>query len=59
MGYRIDNTTGIAKGDEPESIYMVTSGKTYNDRCCFDYGNAETDNDDDGAGTMEVCSSPC
>ena len=54
MGYRIDNTTGIAKGDEAETIYMVTSGKHYNDRCCFDYGNAEVDNNDDGAGTMEA-----
>ena len=36
MGYRIDNTTGIAKNDEAETIYMVTSGTHYNDRCCFD-----------------------
>merc|ERR1712217_172332 len=35
-------------------MYMVTSGKHYNDRCCFDYGNAETNNLDDGAGTMEA-----
>ena len=54
MGYRLDNTTGIAKGDEAETIYMVTNGKHYNDRCCFDYGNAETNNLDDGAGTMEA-----
>ena len=54
MGYRIDNTTGIAVDDEPETIYMVTSGKHYNNGCCFDYGNAETDNLDDGAGTMEA-----
>ena len=54
MGYRIDNTTGIAKNDEPETIYMVTSGKHFNNGCCFDYGNAETNNLDDGAGTMEA-----
>jgi hypothetical protein len=42
MGYRNANTTGIATGDEPESMYMVTGGKTYNKGCCFDYGNAET-----------------
>ena len=30
------------------------NGSRYNDRCCFDYGNAETDNLDDGAGTMEA-----
>ena len=32
MGYRIDNTSGVAKGDEAETIYMVTSGTHYNDR---------------------------
>jgi len=53
MGYRNDNTTGIAKGDEPETMYMVTAGKHYNSGCCFDYGNAETDAKDHGAGTME------
>jgi len=54
MGYRNDQTSGIATGDEPETVYMVTSGTHYNNRCCFDYGNAEVDNLDDGAGTMEA-----
>ena len=54
MGYRNDNTSGVAVGDEPESMYMVTSGDHFNNGCCFDYGNAETDNNDDGAGTMEA-----
>lgn len=54
MGYRNETTTGIAIGDEPESMYMVTAGKHYNDKCCFDYGNAETDAIDHGAGTMEA-----
>ena len=34
MGYRIDMTEGVAKGDEPESLYMVTSGTHYNTECC-------------------------
>ena len=33
---------------------QVTSAKHYNNRCCFDFGNAETNNRDDGAGTMEA-----
>jgi hypothetical protein len=53
-GYRVDKTTGIAVGDQPETEYMVTSGTFFNASCCFDYGNAETDNHDDGAGTMEA-----
>lgn len=54
MGYRNDNTSGIAIGDEPETMYMVASGTYYSDGCCFDYGNAELDMKDDGTGTMEV-----
>jgi len=54
MGYRIDKGNGTAVGDEAQTMYMVTSGVHYNNRCCFDYGNAETDNHDDGAGTMEA-----
>jgi hypothetical protein len=54
MGYRIDRTQGIATGNNPETLYMVTSGTHVNGGCCFDYGNAETNNNDDGAGTMEA-----
>jgi hypothetical protein len=53
MGYRNDTTTKVATDNEPESIYMVASGTHYNGGCCFDYGNAEINNRDDGAGTME------
>ena len=56
-GYRLDKTTGVATGDEPETEYIVTSGdsKSYqNSGCCFDYGNVETNNIDDGAATMEA-----
>ena len=30
MGYRNDNTSGIATGDDPESMYMVADGKNFN-----------------------------
>ncbi len=53
MGYRIDNTTGVARDNDPETVYAVVSGQVFNDGCCFDYGNAESNNLDDGAGTME------
>lgn len=32
----VDNTTGIATGNDPESIYAVMSGTHFNDGCCFD-----------------------
>mmetsp|Transcript_102496 Transcript_102496/g.182098 ORF Transcript_102496/g.182098 Transcript_102496/m.182098 type:complete len:378 (-) Transcript_102496:184-1317(-) len=54
MGYRNNTAVGLAQGDDPESMYMVTSGTHYNDFCCFDYGNAERDGLDDGRGTMEA-----
>jgi plasmid maintenance system antidote protein VapI len=33
---------------------MVTEGTHVNDRCCFDYGNAETNNLDTGNGDMDA-----
>ncbi|RAK98776.1 alpha-L-arabinofuranosidase B [Aspergillus ibericus CBS 121593] len=53
-GYRIDDTTGVATGDESEGMYAVLDGTHYNGECCFDYGNAETSNTDTGAGHMEA-----
>jgi len=54
MGYRNDRTSGVATGNNAETMYMVTAGNHVNGGCCFDYGNAETNNNDDGAGTMEA-----
>jgi len=53
-GYRDDSTRNIATGNNAEGEYDVLDGTHYNGGCCFDYGNAETNNDDDGAGTMEA-----
>src|SRR5215472_54269 len=55
-GYRDDSTNGIATGDNPEGEYAIFDGTHFNGGCCFDYGNAETNNDDDGNGTMEAIS---
>jgi hypothetical protein len=60
MGYRtgcndcnIRRGNGTAVGDEPQTMYMVTSQRDLVDGCCFNYGNAETTQNDDGNGTME------
>ncbi|HEY4459892.1 MAG TPA: arabinofuranosidase catalytic domain-containing protein [Pseudonocardiaceae bacterium] len=53
-GYRDNHTSGIATGDNPEGEYAIFDGTHYNGGCCFDYGNAETNSDDDGNGTMEA-----
>ena len=54
MGLRNDNPHGTAVDDQAEGQYWVVNGHHYNAGCCFDYGNAETDSHDDGAGTMET-----
>ena len=54
MGYRDDATTNIPIGGEAQGVYMVASGTHVNSGCCFDYGNAETNNDDNGNGHMEA-----
>jgi non-reducing end alpha-L-arabinofuranosidase len=53
-GYRDDSTSDVATGDEPEGEYDVLDGTHYDNGCCFDYGNAETSNDDTGNGHMEA-----
>ena len=54
MGYRKLVGHATAKGDEPQTIYMVSSQKDLKNGCCFDYGNAETDARDDGNGSVEA-----
>jgi hypothetical protein len=53
-GYRNDRTSGIATGDQAEGEYAIFDGTHFNGGCCFDYGNAETSNNDTGNGHMEA-----
>ncbi len=53
-GYRNNKTNGIATGDQPEGMYAVLDGTHFGGGCCFDYGNAETNNLDTGNGHMEA-----
>jgi hypothetical protein len=52
--WRNGSLSGVPTGSAPEGVYMVTSGKHYNNLCCFDYGNSETDRKPDGGGTMDA-----
>jgi hypothetical protein len=54
VGYRNNNAVGTAKGDNPETEYMIVGRSFFNAGCCFDYGNAETNSRDNGDGTMEA-----
>lgn len=54
-GYRNNEAADTAAtGDEAEGMYAVIDGTHYNDGCCFDYGNAETNSLDTGNGHMEA-----
>jgi hypothetical protein len=59
MGYRNDNPKQTAVNGQPEGVYMVTSALNLNEKCCFDFGNAETNNLDDKAGHMDAINIMC
>lgn len=54
MGLRQNDAKGTAVDDQAEGQYWVINGHHFNNGCCFDYGNAETDSRDDDNGTMET-----
>jgi hypothetical protein len=54
VGYRDNSASGLAKNGQPEGMYMVTSGTHVTSKCCFDYGNAETNSRDNGNGHMDA-----
>ena len=51
--YRV-NAKGTAVGDQAEAMYEVVDSKVYSSLCCYDFGNASTTGNPDGAGTMET-----
>jgi hypothetical protein len=54
MGYRDNGAVGTATGSAGQDEYMVASGTHVNGGCCFDYGNAEKNSDDNGNGHMSA-----
>jgi hypothetical protein len=63
MGYRNDATSGVPLNAQPEGVYMVASGIHVYHECCFDFGNAERNNRNNGSGHMDAirlgCGVPC
>ena len=51
--YRV-NAKGTAVGDQAEALYEVVDSKVYSSLCCYDFGNASTTGNPDGAATMET-----
>jgi non-reducing end alpha-L-arabinofuranosidase len=59
MGYRNDSPKQTAVSGQSEGVYMVTSAVNLNEKCCFDFGNAETNNLDNKAGHMDAINIMC
>jgi len=59
MGYRNDSPKRTAVNGQPEGVYMVTSALNLNEKCCFDFGNAETNNLDNKVGHMDAINIMC
>jgi hypothetical protein len=59
MGYRNNSPKHTAVNGQPEGVYMVTSALNLNEKCCFDFGNAETNNLDNKAGHMDAINIMC
>lgn len=59
MGYRNDHPQQTAVNGQPEGVYMVTSALHLNSKCCFDFGNAESNNLDNNAGHMDAINIMC
>jgi len=55
MGYRNDSPKNTAVHGQPEGVYMLH----LNGKCCFDYGNAETNNLDNKPGHMDAINVMC
>jgi hypothetical protein len=51
-GYRNNKTTGMPTGAAPQGVYMIADGTHAGTACCFDFGNAETNNDSGPTGAM-------
>jgi hypothetical protein len=54
VAYRLNTARGLATGDQAESIYEVFDGNRYSDDCCFGYGNASTNGNNNGDASMEA-----
>lgn len=51
-GYRNNKTTGMPTGTAAQTVYMLADGTYSGNGCCFDFGNAETNNGNGPTGDM-------
>jgi len=53
-GYRNNKTSGMPTGSAAQGIYEVVDGKRFGADCCWDFGNASTNNCYGGTGLMNT-----
>ena len=53
-GYRDNSAKNLPTGSNPDGLYAVMSSNVTSNQCCFDFGQGETNDSDDGNATMNA-----
>src|ERR1700744_6170696 len=53
-GYRDNAAKNLPTGSAPDGLYSVMSSNITSNQCCFDFGQGETNDSDDGNATMNA-----
>jgi hypothetical protein len=53
-GYRDNAAKNLPTGASPDGLYAVMSSTITSNQCCFDFGQGETNDSDDGNATMNA-----
>jgi len=53
-GYRDNSARNLPTGSEPDGLYALTSSNLTDSSCCFDFGQGEANDSDDGNATMNA-----
>ena len=53
-GYRDNSARNLPTGSQPDGLYAVMSSNITSNQCCFDFGQGETNDSDDGNATMNA-----
>ena len=54
VGYRDDSPRNLPTGSASDGLYLVTSSNLTDSSCCFDFGQGESNDSDDGDATMNA-----
>ncbi|HTJ66148.1 MAG TPA: arabinofuranosidase catalytic domain-containing protein [Actinospica sp.] len=53
-GYRNNTPKNLPTGSQADGLYMLTSSNLTDSSCCFDFGQGESNDSDDGNATMNA-----